>query len=558
MTKRSFASVLFVATSATLIIASCASSPQKGVAPGAKVEASASAASGEESAPLDDKDMIAPWVEYRPSPPDGQWLVDMEGREYFVLPIPKKEGYYYRVDPTHVRVNAGITVELVREDDSYFYAKVYRMGDETGPVVRKEPTPEELEQIAKSYEVTTTASDDLRFVAIGDGLPRSGQWRNGFALADVDGDAALDIVHGPTRRTINGTPAIFRGDGKGGFSRWSEARFPPLAYDYGDAAVGDFNGDGKADVALAIHLRGIVALLGDGKGNYEPFSEGLDMSDPARGGWSTSPFTSRAIETIDWDRDGRMDILALSEGPSRPGATSTNYAAGKRIYLAREKGWELAPAPSDVDPVFGDEIALGDFNGDGRKDFATSISLAGNRAVFNIAGIDGSWQASSLEGIRPGAFVRSVAAADVNADGRHDLFLSYTSNEGGVVRSGIDLMLSQPGGWRRHALWSSAGRSFVTAMGAGDLDGDGRVDLVAFDDAGGPLVLRGAGGALFTMESPDGIDSAMPGCRGYSVKLADLDRDLKDEIIAGFAGERCPSGGSLRAWKAENPRRRSD
>ena len=79
-------------------------------------------------------------------------------------------------------------------------------------------------------------------------------------------------------------PNIFLGDGRGHWRRWSEARYPDLPYDYGDAAVADFNGDGHMDVAFGIHLRGMLALVGDGGGGFEPWSSGIAIDHPGRGG----------------------------------------------------------------------------------------------------------------------------------------------------------------------------------------------------------------------------------------------------------------------------------
>ena len=92
--------------------------------------------------------------------------------------------------------------------------------------------------------------------------------------ADMNGDGHPDIIHGPPRKAPGAGPVIFLGDGKGSWSRWREARFPPLAYDYGDVQVGDFNGDGHQDLAFAVHLRSLIALLGDGKGGFRNASEG--------------------------------------------------------------------------------------------------------------------------------------------------------------------------------------------------------------------------------------------------------------------------------------------
>ena len=103
-------------------------------------------------------------------------------------------------------------------------------------------------------------------------------------------DGHLDIVHSPARKAP-GPPVIFLGDGKGNWRRWSEAKFPRLPYDYGDAAVGDFNGDGHPDIALGVHLRGLLALTGRRQGGLQGrLARGSTSCSPARAG---SPATRR-------------------------------------------------------------------------------------------------------------------------------------------------------------------------------------------------------------------------------------------------------------------------
>jgi FG-GAP-like repeat len=114
---------------------------------------------------------------------------------------------------------------------------------------------------------TNTQPTPLRFVPFGEGLPTSGEWREGFRIADLNGDGHPDIVHGPPRKQP-GPPVIFLGDGKGSWTRWKDANFPSLSYDYGDIEVADFNRDGHMDLAVAVRYRGILVLLGDGHGGF--------------------------------------------------------------------------------------------------------------------------------------------------------------------------------------------------------------------------------------------------------------------------------------------------
>jgi hypothetical protein len=168
--------------------------------------------------------------------------------------------------------------------------------------------------------------------------------------------------------------------------------------------------------------------------------------------------------------------------------------------------------------------------------------------------------------VRPGIYVNAVAAADLDHDGRADLLVGYVNYDLQVWRSGVDAFYSRPGGkWERRTLWAEEGKFSVTAIGTGDLDGDGNPDVVALTGDGRTLVFLGDGKGSFSREKT-GIAPFAGGCRGYKVKLADLDGDGKDEIVSGFAGEavgmslpggqvvapvaECPTGGGMTAWKA--------
>src|SRR5262249_13551769 len=84
---------------------------------------------------------------------------------------------------------------------------------------------------------------------------------------------------------------------------------------------------------------------------------------------------------------------------------------------------------------------------------------------------------------------------------------------------------------------------------------DGNLDLVALTGDGATWVFLGDGKGFFTREAA-AIPDYGPGCNGSRVRLADLDGDGRDEIVASFAGEyspvnapeACRTEGGIRAW----------
>lgn len=501
----------------------------------------------------------------QPQPPDGKWLTDEEGRQYYVDKLAKEEGLYRRLDEKTVRTRWGIPIEVVKEDDKFFYYKVFKV--ELQAPVKTGPTEEQKKAVEATYRVESEESRRLRAVPFGKGLPDNGQWRNGFDLADINKDGNLDIVHGPARKSL-GNPSLFLGDGKGNWRRWSEATFPRLAFDYGDAAAADFNGDGIPDLALGMHLRGLAAMVGDGKGKFTEWGKGLDFKVPRGGGDDGGGFSSRAITVADWNRDGRPDIIALGEGPrlnmtaGRDGARmSASQSYGVVVYLNQGDGtWKRQDQGTSSAEIFGDHVVTGDFNGDRRVDLATASNAQGRKALVNTGREDGGWDPTDIDLVRPSSYVRTVAAGDFDRDGRTDLAVGYLSYEASAWRSGIDVFYSRPEDrWERRVLAVEPGRDGVTALDTGDLDGDGHADLVALTGDGRTWVFSGDGKGFFTREAEPGLPPVPGECRGYHVRLGDLNGDGDDEFVISFAGEAsamlapdlCPSGGALQAWDVQ-------
>ncbi|HYG64046.1 MAG TPA: VCBS repeat-containing protein [Thermoanaerobaculia bacterium] len=528
---------------------------QPAASPAVSPAEAAVAAPGGESAPGG--------IEY-PQPPDGKWLTDPEGRQYFVHEVPKVERTYMWLDEkqTKVRIGYGETYDVVGHDDKSFRVKMYRVDQPPPP--SKADVAADRESVAATYRADVAQADRLMFLPFERGLPDSGQWRNGFEIADMNGDGTLDIVFGSVRKGRR-LPNIYLGDGKGGWRLWAEGKFPNLAYDYGDVAVADFNGDRLPDLALGVHLRGILLLASDGPGRFKEWGKGLDFEVPGVAGSAATGFSSRAVVAADWNGDGRPDIVALGEGP-RFAATEAarnsgpGDAFGMVVYLNQGDGSWVRRSDSEKDKIFGDDLAVGDLNGDGRLDAVLGSNVLGERSILRFGEEGGGWRVGSVDVLRPAGYVQSVEMGDFDRDGRVDLLVGYTASEGGVWRSGIDVLYNRPGEkWERRPLAAEEHREGVFALAVGDLDGDRTLDAAALTGTGATWVFIGDGKGFFRREQGQEITAPVGGCRGYGLQIADLDGDGTGELVSSFAGEasalfapnRCPQQGGVTAWKAQ-------
>jgi hypothetical protein len=546
--------------SVALLAAACAAQPRPATdaaATGAERKAATAA-----SAKPNPADLFAPANGKVVLSPEGDWFVDDLG-QYYLVEVARDPRYTILPD-NRVMLPPGASFELVEQREGVLVVKIYNPASAANLAQPRAVNP--AVALLADLEGLAPANADRLRLARATRLASRGQWRQGFELVDLDGDGNLDIVHGPPRKG-DGQPKIFLGDGAGGWRLWREARFESSPLDYGDVAVADFDGDGHLDLAFAVHLRGLIVLRGDGKGAFREWGEGLPYWAPETHE-EAPPFSSRTVAAVDWNRDGRPDLLTLGEGPRIvrvPGANSPDFQHGDRgpiLFLNRGGGqWERYDQGTGKDRIFGDDLAVGDFDGDGLSDFVVASRVRGLTTLVHMGRADGSWEAVALgELVRPGSY-GAVHAVDLDGDGRDELLLGYGASADDVHWTGVDLVELEDGAWRRQAVTAvREKRGSVTALTTGDVDGDGRTDVVALTGAGDRWLLLGAPRGGFVREESPELAPAEPRCSGYEAAVARLGDEGPTLVILAFAGEpgseqifpgmekSCPSEGSFEIW----------
>jgi hypothetical protein len=314
------------------------------------------------------------------------------------------------------------------------------------------------------------------------------------AVGDFNGDGRQDLA------TANGSSnlSILLGDGAGNFGATTNfaAGFQPYS-----AAVGDFNGDGKQDLAAAnFQASGTVSvLLGDGTGNFSAATAFGAGSYP------------QAVAVGDFNGDGKQDLVAAN-------AHSDNVS----VLLGDGAGSFSAATNFGVGsiPYF---VAVGDFNSDGKQDLAVANAQSANVSILLGNGA-GSFGAATNFGV--GSDAVSVAVGDFNGDGKQDLAVSKPiSNEVAI------LLGNGAGGFSGASTFPSGGDN-PQSVAVGDFNGDGKQDVaVANRGSNNVSALLGNGAGNFSAGAPFAV-----GSNPTWVAVGDFNGDGRQDLATSNAG----------------------
>ena len=288
------------------------------------------------------------------------------------------------------------------------------------------------------------------------------------------------------------------------------------------AVAGDFNRDGIMDLATLDNgnPQAIALLIGNGDGTFG--------SPTLVSSLTVSPITMVAG---DFNKDGNLDIAALGSSGGTgvlaiflgDGAGGFTTDASYTLGNFGAAGWTSAQA-----------LAAADMNRDGKLDLVAINSSDQTVSVLFGKG-DGTFRSPVTSSVTNGPvlYPNDLAVADMNADGKLDLVISGNGTGGSYV----SVMLGKGNGAFQTPLLAASGYngpwSYANGVAVGDLNGDGKPDVVVATAPGATVMLGNGDGTLQTA-----VNVPMPsGYYAYAdmAALSDLNHDHKLDIVLSLA-----------------------
>jgi len=333
-----------------------------------------------------------------------------------------------------------------------------------------------------------------------------------MAAGDFDHDGKLDVAFIESS-SASAFVGVCLGNGDGTFgpaATFANEKFTQYL------AAGDFDGDGKIDLAASRTGDGLVVLLrGHGDGTFEP---GRDFA---------SVSSARGVAVVDVNGDGRDDLALSGHLGSAAGVLLGNAAGG--FGDAREFSVGTQFEAGSGSPS---QVAVGDVNHDGIPDIAT---ISGSPDSLDLLLNDGSANFPVLlrSPIEPSA---QIALADFDGDGIPDLLTENSSLPNGDSDSTVTIRHGNGNGtFGPPARWF-VGRGPVSVQIA-DVNHDGKRDLVVlcgFDETGGVIasdahrIAAVLGNGNGTFQPPVAFET---GDQTSSFAVGNLDHDGNPDIV---------------------------
>ncbi len=340
---------------------------------------------------------------------------------------------------------------------------------------------------------------------------------NNIATADFNGDGFPDTAQALSGGA-NGMIGINLGSSHGVLGTASLVTASTCLNNLVEwVAAGDVNGDGKADLVATMQDASfagcqnntVAVMLGLGTGKFKAASYYATGSTVQEG----------VVYLVDLNGDGKLDIVT----ENADGSISVLLNKGNGTY----NPGTLITSISAINPL-GLYLAFADFNGDGKMDIAAATN-ANQPDIYVLPG-NGNGTFGSVVTTSLAYYPISLAAGDIDKDGKQDLFVATAVNGCTNSSSGYAFLKGNGNGTFSGGSLNCLGNQGPRVPLVTDLNGDGNLDAVIPFNAGsdpttGPVILQGKGDGTF-ITSP----SYYAGEYAISAVSADFNGDGQPDV----------------------------
>ncbi len=274
----------------------------------------------------------------------------------------------------------------------------------------------------------------------------------GIAIGDVDGDGKLDLLAVTTISTVS----VFRNTSTSGtISFAAKVDYTTGSSPY-SIAIGDMDGDGKPDLAIANYGSSTVSL-------FRNTSTSGTVSFAAKVDYATGN-NPQSVSIGDLDGDGKAD-MAVANYNSNTVSVFRNSSTSGVISFAAKVDYTTGSTPQSV--------SIGDLDGDGKADMAVANYYSNTISVFRNTSVSGTASFAAKADYTTGNNPQNISIADLNGDGKPELaVVNYGLNAVSVLRN-----TGTSGAISFAAKIDYATGSNPYSVAIGDLDGDGKADM---------------------------------------------------------------------------------
>lgn len=328
---------------------------------------------------------------------------------------------------------------------------------------------------------------------------------NSVVIGDIDGDGKSDLAI--ANRGGNTVSVLRNTSNTGMISFANKVDFTTMAKPW-YIAIGDIDGDGKPDLVIIDTDSNLSVLRNTSNVGAISFATKVDF---------ITGLDPQSVAIGDLDQDGRLDLAIANEGSNTVSILRNTGSIGTISFATK------VDFTTGTDPM---AVAIGDLDEDGKPDLAVVNNFSFRVSVLrNISSIGTISFASKLD-YTTGSYPRSIALGDLNGDGKLDMAIANNNSRSVSIFRNTSVI----GTISFTAKVDIPTERAPVFLAIGNIDGDSRPDLAVITFAHAVSVFRNTGNTS-TISFAKQVDFET-GTTPRSVAIGDIDGDGRSDLTA--------------------------